>query len=144
MTRVALVTGGAKRLGNVISTRLAKEGYRILIHYLNSHDEAIATRAACLAAGAPTADIIRCDLLDTEQRSSLIATAMEMAGRLDLLVNSASMFEYDEASSFTRHALTAHLQTNYLAPVEFTMDIYKAINASVPSARAISPSKRWG
>lgn len=126
MSKIALITGGSRRLGRAICVRLASEGYGILIHYLRSQDEALRTRDACMDAGAPLAEIIQCDLGDGAQRAGLISRAIDKAGRLDLLVNSASMFQYDDAGSFTDQTMEAHLQTNYLAPVELTMALYRA------------------
>ena len=126
MNKVAVVTGGAKRVGKAICEHLATNGYSILIHYLNSRDEALVTKQTCLTHGASLVEIIQCDLREPQQRSNFITNAMTLMGRIDLLVNSASMFEYDTAQSFNASIWHEHLQSNYLAPVELTMALYKA------------------
>ncbi len=123
--RTALVTGGAKRIGRAICLHLAAQGYRILIHYRHSDTHAAATRLDCLAAGATMAQTIACDLSDTSARSALIDRAVGVFGEVDLLVNSASMFEYDTASTFTPKCFDDHLQTNLIAPVQLTMDLHR-------------------
>lgn len=130
MNKIALVTGGAKRIGKAICLELARKGYDIVVHYGNSHEEAVATQAACRLNGARRAFVIQCDLSDKAARSELISKAVEMAGPIELLVNSASMFEYDEAQTYTPQALDLHIQTNFLAPVDLTMGLYTATQAS--------------
>jgi len=132
MSRTALVTGGAKRIGRAISLRLAAQGYGVIIHYRNSKVEAEKTRADCLEAGARMARIIHSDLSRQQERHVLVDRATEMAGVVNLLVNSASLFDYDDASTFTHQHLTEHLQTNYLAPVELTMAMHRLARASKP------------
>ena len=125
MRRVALVTGGAKRLGRAICLDLATQEYTVIVHYLHRHQEALQTQESCLDNGAPSAHVLGCDLSDQSARATLMPRAIALAGRVDLLVNSASLFEYDNADSFSANALQAHLQTNYLAPVELTMALYE-------------------
>lgn len=140
MSRVALVTGGAKRLGRAICLDLAVHGYTVVVHYLHSRQEALQTQELCLAQGATNAYVLGCDLSQKDERATLMARAIDAAGRVDLLVNSASMFEYDNADSFSADALEAHLQTNYLAPVELTMALFEHAksNPGTHKAHALS------
>jgi NAD(P)-dependent dehydrogenase (short-subunit alcohol dehydrogenase family) len=88
----ALVTGGAKRLGAAIARALAADGHRIVVHYGRSAIEAEAL-AAALGGVA-----VGCDLADLAAVDGLIAQAGAAAGApVDVLVNSASQFESDEA-----------------------------------------------
>ncbi|MBH2017962.1 SDR family oxidoreductase [Polaromonas sp.] len=130
MKRTALVTGGGKRIGRAICLRLASEGYGVVIHYLNSEVDAKKTRDDCLEAGASMARIICSDLSNPQDRSVLIDRATEMAGPVNLLVNSASLFNYDDAKMFSQERLEDHLQTNYLAPVELTMAMHRIASHS--------------
>lgn len=137
--KVALVTGGSKRIGRAILLRLATEGYTCLVHYHQSAAEAEQTRQDCLSAGAPQAHTLACDLSDETARRSLIARTLDQTGRIDLLVNSASLFEYDTAKTFTTDLFTSHLQTNYLAPVELTMGLHAALSDGTgPQAHVVT------
>lgn len=140
MNKVALVTGGAKRVGKAICLELARKGYDVIVHYGTSQEDAMATREACLRSGARRAFIIPCDLADKAARNDLIPNAVHMAGPIDLLVNSASMFEYDEAKTYTPQALDQHIQTNFLAPVDLTMGLYFATraNETIQQAHVVS------
>ena len=92
MTPVALITGGAVRVGRAISEALAAAGYRVWIHHHHSTDAAAELAAAlgpaCL--GAP-----RFDLADEPARAALVAAVTAPTGpadgRLDLLVNNAAL-----------------------------------------------------
>src|SRR4051794_10759984 len=86
-TKVALVTGGAKRVGRAIVEKLAQEGFSVAFTYNTSEDEAneLARRIDGHA--------IRADLFQPEQAAEAIATSFATyANRLDVLVNSASAY----------------------------------------------------
>lgn len=121
MRKVALVTGGAKRIGRAIAGRLAQEGYEIGLHYYTSGDAARLAQAQLLALGAPAVHLLPADLGKPAGRAQLLADHLASAGQLDLLVCSAALFEYDHALTGTPSRLAQHIQTNFLAPVELVM-----------------------
>ena len=82
MRRVALVTGGAKRLGRAICLDLATQEYTVIVHYLHSHQEALQTQESCLNNGAPSAHVLGCDLSDQSARATLMPRAIALAGRV--------------------------------------------------------------
>jgi len=85
---VALVTGGAKRVGRAIVERLCREGYRVAFTYLTSEREASQLEQAI---GGKR---IRADLTKPEEASQQIFDAFtSFSPRLDLLVNNASLYE---------------------------------------------------
>jgi pteridine reductase len=91
--RVALVTGGAKRVGRAIVERLARGGFDVAYTYLSSEVEAAALRGKLDAAGG-AALAIQADFTHAQRAADGIASAF--AGRfdrLDVLVNSASLYE---------------------------------------------------
>ena len=96
--RTALVTGGARRIGEAIVKRLAAEGWAVAIHCHRSGYEAKALDRAIQAAGGRAA-IIEADLADAAAVSSIIAQAGGALGPVTLLVNNASVFEPDDIGS---------------------------------------------
>lgn len=89
--KVALVTGGARRIGRLIALRLAEEGVNIIINYRKSQDEALETLRAIterdvqgLALQADITKLADCD--------HLMERAMTEFGKIDILVNNASDF----------------------------------------------------
>jgi pteridine reductase len=91
--RVALVTGGAKRVGRAIVERLARAGFDVAFTYLSSEVEAAELRSK-LEVGGSAALPIKADFTHAQRAADGIASAF--AGRfdrLDVLVNSASLYE---------------------------------------------------
>jgi NAD(P)-dependent dehydrogenase (short-subunit alcohol dehydrogenase family) len=112
MTRpAALVTGGARRIGEAIVRRFAAEGWHVAIHCHASRAEADA-----LASELPSAEVVSCDLADTAAALTMIE---HLAQRLDdwrVLVNSASVFRPDEATGLDPATFAEAMQVNAGAP----------------------------
>ncbi|NJC89417.1 MAG: SDR family oxidoreductase [Desulfuromonas sp.] len=89
--KVALITGGAVRIGRALALALAERGVRIALHYGRSADAAKETAAAIRAAGSDAAPL-SADLAESGAAADLIDRALERFGRLDILVNSAAIF----------------------------------------------------
>jgi pteridine reductase len=89
--KVALVTGGAVRIGKALALALAERGVRIALHYGRSARAAEETAAAIRAAGSD-AEPLSADLAESGSATGLIDRALERFGRLDILVNSAAIF----------------------------------------------------
>ncbi|MEY4481259.1 MAG: hypothetical protein RIQ84_421 [Pseudomonadota bacterium] len=122
--KIALVTGAAKRLGKAIAIGLAKDGWDVAIHYGNSKDAAAETVQEILATGQRGV-ALQADLSDEKQASQLIARCAEALGTPTCLVNNASLFQYDVASSFSYAALDRHMITNVAAPLILSRDLYR-------------------
>jgi NAD(P)-dependent dehydrogenase (short-subunit alcohol dehydrogenase family) len=112
----ALVTGGAKRIGREISLYLARRGFDIAVHYASSENEAEATAAEIRALGR-NATLLKADLLDEAAVAQLVPLAAEaLGGPLTVLVNNASIFEYDTIHTATRHSWDRAIGSNLRAP----------------------------
>jgi len=90
--KVALVTGGAKRVGAAIVRRLHAAGAVVMIHHRASAADAKALVAALNAARANSAASVRADLLNVSAVAELVKSTVERFGGLDVLVNNASTF----------------------------------------------------
>jgi NAD(P)-dependent dehydrogenase (short-subunit alcohol dehydrogenase family) len=115
----ALVTAGARRLGRAMALYLAGRGHDLAIHYHSSADEAEATAAEARALGV-RAEIFAADLLDLDQTETLVERARDTLGPLTVLVNNASVFEYDNLDSATRQSWDRHMGSNLRAPFVLT------------------------
>jgi len=90
--KVALVTGGAKRVGAAIVRRLHDGGASVVVHHRGSQDAAKELVAELNEARANSAASVRADLLNLAAAAELVKTAAERFGGLDILVNNASSF----------------------------------------------------
>src|SRR4051794_26966446 len=91
-SKVALVTGGAKRVGRAIALRLADAGYDVALTYLSSQSEADGVVSEIRARGR-RAHAIRADLTQPGIAVEAIHRAVSVEfGRLDALVNNASLY----------------------------------------------------
>lgn len=126
----ALVTGGARRLGRAMALYLAGRGHDVAIHYAGSAAEAEGAVAEIRAMGRQ-AVALQADLLDEDQMAALVPRAVEaLGGPLSVLVNNASIFEYDNIRSATRESWDRHIGSNLRAPFVLT----QAFAAQAPAA----------
>src|ERR1700754_4109940 len=91
---VALVTGGARRIGRAIVEDLAAHGWAVAIHYHRSRTDAETVAGHIRSAGGKVA-LVRGDLLRIEDLGRIVAESAGVLGDLTLLVNNASIFERD-------------------------------------------------
>ena len=113
---VALVTGAATRIGRVIAETLAAAGAGVVIHYRRSEREA---RELCakLSGGGSSAWTMDADLDDSVQAEQLVPRVLEVAKRLDILVNSASIFPASHLATLDLDSLMQSIRVNAWAPL---------------------------
>ena len=120
MSGKALITGAGQRLGAAMALYLAGRGWDVALHYATSADGAEATAAQCRALGVQ-AVTLKADLLVEAQTEALFPAAVAaLGGPLTLLVNNASIFEYDTIHSATREKWDRHMESNLRAPFLLT------------------------
>lgn len=115
----ALVTGAGKRLGRAMALYLAGRGHDVAVHYATSRAEAEAVAGEIRAMGRQ-ARTFQADLLSEEETQALIPAASEALGALTVLVNNASIFEYDRIDTATRQSWDRHIGSNLRAPYVLT------------------------
>jgi NAD(P)-dependent dehydrogenase (short-subunit alcohol dehydrogenase family) len=146
-----LVTGAARRLGREIALHLAQRGWNVAVHHRHSAEEASKTVADCsiLASDNSIFDSFFADLIHEDSVRALWAAVVKRFGRVDAVVNSASVFEHDTAASFGYAALQAHMAANTAAPVVLAQCLHAhrlaLAEASVqrpdePAAAAVNPA----
>ena len=89
--KIALVTGGAKRVGKAIARALAARGCHLVVHYHRSQAQAQETVCDLRAAGH-RALAVRADITKEDQVEAMIEAATAHFGRIDILVNNAALF----------------------------------------------------
>src|SRR5512135_628138 len=119
--KTALVTGGSKRLGKAISIALAQEGADIVIHYPFSPDETDELRSE-LAPYKIKSTTIKADFSKPAEYESLIQRSLDTAGKLDILINNASIFSADKLEDATFKSLMLNSEVNAWVPLVLIRD----------------------
>lgn len=112
---IALVTGGARRVGRALVDALVQAGADVVIHHGSSPQEAQAAVQEIRALGRKAA-AIQADLERPDEAASLMARAQSMLGPIDWLVNSASIFEPLDFAATTVEAWDRHFAVDLRAP----------------------------
>ncbi len=127
------MTGGAKRIGRAVSLALAGAGVSVVVHFNGSAEEAERTVEEIRSTGVRSAGL-KADLSDPAAAEKLVERAMELSGSLDVLVNSASIYEESSLDSMDRDEVRRNVEVNALAPLELS----RAFSAHVRARRAES------
>ena len=129
----ALVTGAARRIGREMALYLARRGYDVAVHYDRSAADADQTVADITALGRH-AVALQADLLDEDALADLIPRAIAALGApLTVLINNASIFEYDNITTATRKSWDRAIGSNLRAPFVLT----QAFAAQCPPALTV-------
>lgn len=113
--KVALVTGAGRRVGRTIASALAGRGCALAVHYRNSSAEAEAAVGEIAAAGGRAA-AFRANLESVPEIEALVDAVAARFGRIDVLVNSASVFYRKPIEEVTERDWDSNLDTNLKAP----------------------------
>ena len=125
--RLALVTGGLRRLGAAIAARLAQDGWALALH-CHSEGEPEAGLALAIAANGTVWRAFTAELSDGVAAEALIPAVQAHFGKVpDLLVNCASRFVHDDWTNVTPGSLAAHHAVNLAAPVMLTASMARLL-----------------
>ncbi|HEY1784192.1 MAG TPA: SDR family oxidoreductase [Pirellulales bacterium] len=114
MRKVALVTGGGRRrIGWHVVQSLAERGYAVAVHHHTSAAEAAETVAALEARGIE-AMAVEADLARESDVRKMVAACLARFGRLDVLVNTAAIWQAKTLEQVTADDLRAHFDINAL------------------------------
>lgn len=115
----ALVTGASRRIGRAISLALAREGANIAVHYASSEGEATGLVAEIEGLGV-RAVALAADFSDAGELDGLVDRAHEALGKLEILVNNASIFPSDTFETVEKANLERNLELNAWVPLVLT------------------------
>ena len=123
MTRVALVTGGARRLGRAFCEGLSEAGYTVVVHANTSLRDA----EALVETLGRDAFAVACDLRDRTAVAELLPRVARRAGPVSLLVNNASVFEDDTPADADGDIWDAHFDVHLRAPAMLAQSLYDGL-----------------
>jgi NAD(P)-dependent dehydrogenase (short-subunit alcohol dehydrogenase family) len=130
--QVAVVTGGAVRLGRALALALAREGVKLVVHYHSSAGPAQETVAEIDALGSE-AVAMQADLSRSDQASLLVERAVAHFGRVDVLVNSAAIFEPGDVAQTTEAIWDRHFALNLKAPFFLSQAFARQVGKDRPA-----------
>lgn len=132
MTKTALITGAAKRLGRAMAIHLAKQGWNIAIHF-NSSDLEAKRFYEELATSYPNQQfgIFRADLSVMSEVENLFPQVIPAMGPVDLLINNASVFEPATLAKTTSDFLERQMNVNFRAPFILTRNFARAFTSGI-------------
>ena len=116
MAQLALITGGAVRIGRAIAMCLAKRGFSVAIQYRSSKAEAEATVAEIQAMGVRGA-CFQANLTEHAEVEALLPMVNQAMGRLTCLINNASTFADDRIETLSEESWDKHMAINLKAPL---------------------------
>ncbi|HZP86742.1 MAG TPA: pteridine reductase [Burkholderiales bacterium] len=115
--RVALITGGARRVGAAISRQLHAAGVDLMLHYRRSSAEAHQLQEELNALRAQSVALVQADLLNIATLPSMVSETIRHFGRLDVLVNNASSFFPTSIGEITEREWEDLVGTNLKTPL---------------------------
>lgn len=115
-SKVALITGAARRLGAEIAHTLHEAGFNVVLHYHRSFEEAKRLCTVFNENRPGSAVILQADLADTRHLADLVKNAAQQWGHLDVLINNASRFYKTSIDTVTEENWDDLLNSNLKAP----------------------------
>jgi NAD(P)-dependent dehydrogenase (short-subunit alcohol dehydrogenase family) len=140
MSPLALVTGAAHRLGKVFALTLAREGFDIILHYHQSEDAALQTKAEIESVGRHV-HLARADLTNPTQIEFLISNIES----LDVLVNSAAFMPVGNVDLLSIENWDQSLDLNLRAPFLLAQEVSKKMNEGglIVNITDVGAQKTW-
>ncbi len=131
MTKTVLITGAANRIGATLAQSLGAEGYNIVVHCNTSTSDAQSLCLHIQQSGGKAATL-QADLCQDKQRQTLLKRAKDCFGPLDVLINNASIFEFDTAQNLNEDLWDAHFDIHAKAPMFLARDFAAQLPTGTP------------
>ena len=130
-----LITGAAQRVGKHLALGLSRMGWGVHLHY-NASAEAAMEIAEIITAEGGMCQLHQADLASPEAAAALI-DGITMEGETMVLINNASLFEYDDASTVSAAMINQHMHVNMTAPAVMIRSFAERIRTLFPDTRGV-------
>lgn len=124
--KTALVTGAGKRIGHAIAVALAEEGVNVVIHYRTSSEEARELQRELMERGVKPW-LVQADFETPSEYETLIERSLRIANRLDILVNSASIFPPSTLKDMQLKHFAQVVEVNAWAPFVLSREFARLV-----------------
>ncbi len=135
--QVALVTGAAHRVGKAIALELARAGVHIMVHYHSSDEEQVRSTVHEIKSFGVDAFSIKADVSKPDEVERVFEAVREAFGRLDILVNSASIFANGSVEKTSLDDWQQSLDVNLTAPFLCIQAAARMMDENDPAGGAI-------
>ena len=135
--QVALVTGSAHRVGRAIALELARSGVHLMVHYLTSSDDAVRDTVQAIKSMGVDAFAVQADVGTAEGVQQIFTAVREHFGQLNILVNSASVFQKRTLLEVTLEEWEQTLAVNLTGPFLCTQAAATLMQGNSPPGGAI-------
>jgi 3-oxoacyl-[acyl-carrier protein] reductase len=142
MSKTVIVTGASRGIGRAIALAYANDGYNVVINYLNSKSKAFEIKKMIEADGG-SAEAIKADVSCRSEAESLISSAVQKYGKIDVLVNNAGIAEQALFTDITEQMWDRIFNVN----VKGTFNCIQAVLPGMihrKSGKIINISSVWG
>jgi len=127
--QVAIVTGGARRIGRAISLTLAEAGANVVVHYLTSA-AGVKSLVSEIQNQGVRAVAVEANLAEPATGKKLVEAAGRAFGRLDILINNAGIFERGTVEETTPELWDRFMAVNLRAPFALTQAFARRLPAA--------------
>ncbi|MHC4441282.1 MAG: SDR family oxidoreductase [Planctomycetota bacterium] len=114
--KVALITGSSRRVGRAMALELAQAGFDIAVHFKTSADAARQVADEIRKLGRQ-AILVSCELADLDMINNIVSDTIEAFGRIDVLVNNASLFVKTPLDRIDLAQWDRLIRVNIIAPL---------------------------
>ena len=135
--QVALVTGSAHRVGRKIALALARQGVNIMVHYHSTDADTVRDTIRDIKSEGVDAFDVQANIAEPEGVDRVMDAVKEQYGRLDILVNSASVFPSADLMDITLESWNLTMNVNLRAPLLLTQQAARLMTENEPPGGAI-------
>ena len=126
INKSAIVTGAAKRIGAGIAMALSSQGWFVYLHYNSSSEEAKEVLHEIKSSGG-NGQLINMDLSYPDCGEQIINQIDKAAPPVELLINNAARFEYDNISNINSVSLDQHFFANVRGPILLSKAFFELV-----------------
>ena len=137
MAKIALVTGASGGIGSACAKKLASEGYKVIVHYYRSKEEA--ERIADRIGG----DALQADLRSETAVDALVDDVLAQYGHIDVLVNNAGISRVNQVQDVSNYEWDLLMASNATSAFLMTRAVLPSM-IEAQSGAIVNISSMWG